>query len=195
MMDEFDPTKAEQFNTEAEAVFSYLQVVTAIAVMFAHGSNEVGYSTGPLATIYAVIEANTSLSNISPLDSTVVPPYWVIALCAAGLVCGLGFYGQKLTIATGFKLAKLSASRGFCAELATAVTITIAAQYGLPTSSSQCITGAIVGVGLAEGADVGVNWRYFLTNFIAWAFTLVIIGTIVAALYSEGAYAPLENNP
>ena len=41
----------------------------------------------------------------------------------------------------GVRLAKISPTRGFAAELATALIITIAAQYGLPTSSSQCITG------------------------------------------------------
>ena len=38
--------------------------------------------------------------------------------------------------------------------------IMIAAQYGLPTSSSQCITGGIIGCGLLEGT-AGVNWKFF----------------------------------
>jgi sodium-dependent phosphate transporter len=54
----------------------------------------------------------------------------------------------------GVKLSKLSPTRGFCAELATAFVIMIASQYGLPTSSSQCITGGIIGVGLMEGIMV-----------------------------------------
>lgn len=44
--------------------------------------------------------------------------------------------------AMGARLAKLSPTRGFCAELSTAMVIMVASQYGLPTSSSQCITGA-----------------------------------------------------
>jgi sodium-dependent phosphate transporter len=55
----------------------------------------------------------------------------------------------------GVKLSKLSPTRGFCAELATALVIMIASQYGLPTSSSQCITGGIIGVGMMEGIMVG----------------------------------------
>ena len=49
--------------------------------------------------------------------------------------------GYQVTRAMGVRLAKISPTRGFAAELATALIITIAAQYGLPTSSSQCITG------------------------------------------------------
>lgn len=46
--------------------------------------------------------------------------------------------------AMGVRLAKISPTRGFAAELATALIITVAAQYSLPTSSSQCITGLTV---------------------------------------------------
>ncbi len=53
-----------------------------------------------------------------------------------------------MTRSVGTRFSKLSPTRGFSAELATALVIMVAAQYGLPTSSSQCITGGIVGVGL-----------------------------------------------
>ena len=86
--------------------------------------------------------------------------------------------------AMGVKLAKLSPSRGFAAELATAGIITIAAQYGLPTSSSQCITGAIVGVGVLEGVR-GVNWIVFLRQFISWMCTLAVVGLLTAALFAQ----------
>jgi len=225
-VDEFDPTKAEKFNVEAEIVFSYLQIVTAIAVIFAHGSNEVGYATGPLATIWDVVQGSQKIAyssstpivitpatatdkafttytvkddpNILPkfpsLAKTITPPYWIIYLCAAGLVSGLFFYGQKLTLATAYKMAKLSPSRGYSAELATAIVITIAAQYGLPTSSSQCLTGGIVGVGCAEGIS-GVNWRYFAKTFWAWVLTMFIMGIVTGLCYAQGAFAPLELNP
>jgi sodium-dependent phosphate transporter len=34
-------------------------------------------------------------------------------------------------------------------------------RLGLPTSSSQCITGGIVGVGMMDGWKNGVNWKLF----------------------------------
>jgi hypothetical protein len=66
---------------------------------------------------------------------------------------------SQVTRAMGVKLSKLSPTRGFCAELATALVIMIASQYGLPTSSSQCITGGIIGVGMMEGIMVGQEWN------------------------------------
>jgi sodium-dependent phosphate transporter len=58
-------------------------------------------------------------------------------------------------------------------------------QYGLPTSSSQCITGGIIGCGLLEG-KAGVNWKFFLQNFASWGATLFIAGFGTAALFSQG---------
>jgi sodium-dependent phosphate transporter len=86
---------------------------------------------------------------------------WCVVLGAFSLVVGLATYGYNVTRAMGTMMAKLSPSRGFCAELATALVILVASQLGLPTSSSQCITGGIVGVGIMEGATKGVNWRHF----------------------------------
>jgi sodium-dependent phosphate transporter len=203
-LDEFDPSAAEKFNTEAEVIFSYLQVVTAIAVIFAHGSNEVGYSTGPLGTIYDVVMSSTQfyqgsskgfIGKAPKLPKVTVPAYWNIGICATGLVLGLATYGQRLTRAVAYKLVKLSATRGFAAELATAIVITLTAQYGLPTSSSQCITGGIIGVGLAEGNLHSVNWKYFFKNLTAWIFTMFIMAITVGLIYAQGTFAPLEVNP
>ncbi|KAG6552739.1 hypothetical protein Mapa_005686 [Marchantia paleacea] len=173
---------AEKFEPRVEYAFSYLQVFSAICVIFAHGAGEVGYMAGPLATIWDVYQKGQ-------LSKTVTPPVWIVLIGATGLVIGLATYGYNVTQAMGVKLAKLTPTRGFAAELATAFVIMIASQYGLPTSSSQCITGAIIGVGLLEGAK-GVNWTQFLKQFASWVSTLVVIGLAVAAVFSQGVYAP-----
>lgn len=137
---------------------------------------------GPLASIWDVY-------NKGVLTKSVSPPVWIILIGAVGLVVGLATYGYNVTRAMGVSLAKLTPTRGFAAELATALVIMIAAQYGLPQSSSQCVTGAIVGVGLLEGTE-GVNWKQFSKQFASWVSTLAIVGFGVAALFSQGVYAP-----
>ncbi|KAL2632054.1 hypothetical protein R1flu_016740 [Riccia fluitans] len=173
---------AERFEPRVEYAFSYLQVFSAICVIFAHGAGEVGYMAGPLATIWDVYQRGQ-------LSKVVKPPVWIILIGAIGLVIGLATYGYNVTRAMGVKLAKLTPTRGFAAELATAFVIMIAAQYGLPTSSSQCITGAIIGVGLLEGSK-GVNWTQFLKQFLSWVATLFVIGLAVAAIFAQGIYSP-----
>ncbi|KAG0608617.1 hypothetical protein M758_8G119600 [Ceratodon purpureus] len=174
--------RAEVFEPRVEYAFSYLQVFSAICVIFAHGAGEVGYMAGPLAAIWDVYQSGKLSKNVSP-------PVWIVLIGACGLVVGLATYGYNVTRAMGVSLAKLTPTRGFAAELATALVIMIAAQYGLPQSSSQCVTGAIVGVGLLEGTE-GVNWRQFGRQFASWVSTLLVVGLGVAALFAQGVYAP-----
>lgn len=173
---------AEVFEDKAEYVFSFLQIFSAISVVFAHGAGEVGYMAGPLAAIWDYTQQGV-------LRKKVNPPIWVILISALGLVFGLAIYGQKLTVAMAIKLTKLSPTRGFAAELATATVIMIAAQYGIPTSSSQCIIGGLVGVGLLEGMK-GVNWKFFAAQAVSWVVNLFLSLGIVAAIFSQGVYSP-----
>jgi len=173
---------AEVFEERAEYIFSFLQVFSAISVVFAHGAGEVGYMAGPLSAIWDYTQKGV-------LNKKVEPPIWIILISALGLVVGLAAYGQKLTMAMAVKLTKLSPTRGFAAELATATVIMIAAQFGLPTSSSQCIIGGLVGVGLLEGMK-GVNWKFFAAQAVSWVVNLFLSMGIVAAIFSQGVYSP-----
>ncbi|PNH04464.1 Phosphate-repressible phosphate permease [Tetrabaena socialis] len=173
---------AEVFDYKSEYAFSYLQVFSACAVILAHGAGEVGYMAGPLATIWFAVKDGV-------LYAKVQAPIWCVLISALGLVIGLATYGYNVTRAMGTRMAKLSPSRGFAAELSTALVIMVASQYGLPTSSSQCITGGIVGLGMLEG-KTGVNWWFFLKTFCSWVATLVVVGVVSAALFAQGVYVP-----
>jgi len=96
---------AEKFDPTVEYVYTWLQVFSAICVIFAHGANEVGYMAGPLTAIYDVYQTNQ-------LSKSVSPSIWIIIICAVGLVMGLATYGYNVMRAMGVKLAVLSPSRG-----------------------------------------------------------------------------------
>ena len=81
-------------------------------------------------------------------------------------------------------------TRGFCAELATATVIMVAAQSGLPTSSSQCLVGGIVGIGMCESLKNGVNWKLFSQQFLSWVGTLAVVALSTAAVFAQGIYTP-----
>lgn len=172
----------EHFDPKTEAALSQLQVFSAICVIFAHGAGEVGYMAGPLSTIWTIWKSNT-------LPKSVVAPLWIVLFSAASLVLGLAMYGRNVTEAMGKRLARLTPSRGFAAELATSLVILIATQYGLPTSSSQCITGGVVGVGLAEGIS-HVNWKFFGRTLLSWIGTMFVMGVGTGLLFLQGVAAP-----
>ena len=174
--------RAEVFDNKTERVFGVLQIFSAICVMFAHGAGEVGFMAGPLTTIYVV-------NQTGKLPKTVEAPIWILVISAFSLVAGLATYGKTMTKAVGTEMCKITPSRGFAAELSTAVVIMVASQYGLPTSSSQCITGGIVGIGLAEGMS-GVNWKFFFQTFSSWIMTMFVMGVGVGLLFTQGHTAP-----
>jgi sodium-dependent phosphate transporter len=126
---------------------------------------------------------------MTPLASKENPPLWIIFFCAFSLVFGLAMFGQNVTYSMGRRLAKLSPSRGFAAELATSCVIMIAAQNGLPTATSQCLVGGVVGVGLAENWRC-VNWSFFGKTFTSWIITLPVCGLATAAMFMQGYAAP-----
>ena len=98
--------RAENFAPQVENNFAYLQVFSAVAVIFAHGANEVGYMAGPLTTIWNVYQQGT-------LSKSVVAPIWIIALSASGLVVGLATYGHHVMRSMGASMAKLTPVSGW----------------------------------------------------------------------------------
>jgi sodium-dependent phosphate transporter len=177
----------EQFDPKTEISFQYLQVFSAICVSFAHGANDVANAAGPLSAIFAVYEVSTTYRKKMVKEAEV--PVWVLIIGAVGLVVGLGTYGYNIMRARGVRMAAMTPSRGYAAELSTSLVISIASAYGMPISTTHTITGAVVGVGLMEGRK-GVNWKHLGKTFTSWVFTLIVVGFLSAALFSQGAYAP-----
>jgi len=111
-------SSAEVFDPRTENVFQYLQVFSAICVVFAHGAGEVGYMAGPLTSIWTILQTGE-------MPKSVTAPIWIIIISASGLVSGLATYGHKIAQAVGVKMSKITATRGFAAELSTAFVIMI----------------------------------------------------------------------
>ena len=175
--------KDDIYDPRIEYSFSYLQIFTSICTSFAHGANDVSNAVGPLAAIWYIHENSAVASKIEV-------PVWILALGGSGIVVGLATYGVKIMEVLGKKITFISPVRGFSAELATALVVSFASKYGLPISSTQCITGAVVGISLCDRNLKDINWKIMGKIFISWIFTILITGTISAAIFSQGVYSP-----
>jgi sodium-dependent phosphate transporter len=165
----------EHYDNRAEYTYSFLQVLTASTTSFAHGANDVSNAIGPYTTIYFI----WSTAKIS----TKVPvPLWILAFGGAGIVVGLWTYGYKITLH--------SPARGFSMELGAAITIIMATKLALPVSTTQCITGATVGVGLCNGTWRTINWRMVAWIYFGWFVTLPCAGIISGCLMGIVLNAP-----
>jgi len=129
-----------------EFAFGLLMVVSASAMAFAHGSNDVANAIGPLAAIVSVVDTGEigSKAAISP---------WVLFVGAIGIVFGLATLGSRVIKTVGRKITALTPSLGFSAEMATASTVVAASYLGFPISTTHTLVGGVIGVGLAKGAE------------------------------------------
>lgn len=160
-----------------EQQMARFQVISACFVAFAHGSNDVGNAVAPLAAI-AYIRRTGSF----PLEDFSVP-LWILVLGGAGIVIGLAIWGEKVIATVGEGIIQLQPSGGFCAELATATTVLLASDLGLPVSTSHALVGAVVGVGLIKGWK-SVRLQTLVSIGSAWLVTIPIAAGLGAGIFS-----------
>ncbi len=171
-----DPSENKDFHfTSVERVFAVLMVITAAAMAFAHGSNDVANAIGPLAAVVGVIDSGGFINSKSSL------PVYILLIGGGGIVFGLITYGHKVIATVGTGITQLTPSRGFAATLAAASTVVIASGTGLPVSTTQVLVGAVLGVGLARGM-VALNTRVINKIFLSWLITLPA-GALMSILF------------
>jgi sodium-dependent phosphate transporter len=176
-------SKAAKYDNKTEYLYSMLQVFTATTASFAHGSNDVANAVGPLTAIYQIWSTGTNAARL-PV------PVWVLVYGGGALVLGFVIYGYNLLKALGNRLTLMSPSRGFCMELGAALTVVLASRLAIPISTTQCIVGAIMAVGLCNGDLKAINWRMVAWCYFGWAITLVLTGTVAGVLTAIILYAP-----
>ncbi len=172
----FDPNADRDFHyANVEKIFGALMVLTACAMAFAHGSNDVANAIGPLAAINSIVSTG-ELSQNSPL------PLWILFVGGVGIVLGLAMYGRKVIETVGSKITELTPSRGFCCTLSAASTVVLASGMGLPISTTHTMVGAVLGIGMARGIswlDMGVVRGIFMS----WIITLPIGGVLAITFF------------
>ncbi len=172
----FDPMADRDFHyANVEKIFSTLMIITACAMAFAHGSNDVANAIGPLAAIVSIVQNDGQFGGKSAL------PYWVLLVGGGGIVLGLLMYGRRVIETVGHGITYLTPSRGFCCELAAAMTVVIASGTGLPISTTHTLVGAILGVGMARGVSA-IDLSIVRAIFMSWIVTLPV-GGIMAIFF------------
>lgn len=173
---QFDQSLNKDFHyASVEKVFGVLMIVTACAMAFAHGSNDVANAVGPVAAVVSIVGSDGSIGQKSTL------PIWVLLIGGAGIVTGLMMYGHKVMATVGQKITELTPSRGFAAELAAATTVVMASGTGLPISTTHTLVGAVLGVGMARGM-AALNLTVIRNIFMSWIITLPA-GGILAIIF------------
>jgi len=151
------------------ARFRRLQVGSAAFMAFAHGSNDAQKTMG-------IITLALFSAGLIP-DVTV--PTWVIVVSATALSAGTAVGGWRIMKTMGQRVAKLEPVHGFAAETTAASILFATAHFGMPVSTTQVISGSIMGVGASQGARA-VRWGVARRILYAWILTIPAAGILAA---------------
>ncbi len=162
-----------------EGMFSVLMALTACAMVFAHGSNDVAIAVGPVSGVISLVWKGQPMQDGWMLG--------MIMLCGSlGVILGLFMYGRKVIATVGHAITTLTPSRAFAATLAASSTVVVSTSTGIPVSATQTLVGAVFGVGLARGIDA-LNLTVLRNIFVSWIVTIP-----VAALLATGFFYGLK---
>ncbi len=106
-------------------------------------------------------------------------PLWIVLACHLAMGLGTLGGGWRIVKTMGMKLTPLRPVDGFCAEFGAAVTLFGTGQLGIPVSTTQTITGSIVGVGALKRMSA-VRWG--IAGRVIWAWLLTIPASALLAI-------------
>ncbi|XP_034068304.1 sodium-dependent phosphate transporter 1-A [Gymnodraco acuticeps] len=170
----FEEDELELDQPAVAMLFKFLQILTACFGSFAHGGNDVSNAIGPLVALWLLYESGSVMSNAPT-------PIWLLLYGGVGICAGLWVWGRRVMQTLGKDLTPITPSSGFSIELASALTVVVASNVGLPVSTTHCKVGSVVAVGWLRSRK-SVDWRLFRNIFIAWFVTVPISGLISAAI-------------
>lgn len=162
---EYHKIRRRERFIQVEKYFAVLMAMTACAMAFAHGSNDVALAVGPLSIVHSLVMHSNQIFDADNY------PSWIILLGCVGVVTGFLMYGRKVIETVGSSITALTHSRAFAATLSAATTVVVATSTGIPVSATQTLVGAVLGVGLARGIGA-LNLIVIRNIFMSWVLTL-----------------------
>jgi inorganic phosphate transporter, PiT family len=153
--------------------FSRLQILSAAFMAYSHGSNDGQKFMGVFA-LTLVLGGKMAHFHV---------PWYVMIACGAVMGLGTIIGGWRIIHTLGHKLTKLEPVTGFAAETSASAAILIASRFGIPLSTTHCVTTAIMGVGASRRVSA-VRWGVARNIVMTWLITFPVCG-VLGYLFSK----------
>ena len=164
------------------------QVISGGLLALAHGTNDAQKTMG---VITLALVANGTIS-----EAEFHVPDWVVITSATAISLGTYVGGWRIIKTMGSRIHKMDAAQGFAAQGAGATVIMAASHVGFPLSTTQTISGAVIGSGAAKRVSA-VRWGVAGNIVLAWVLTLPAAATIggvtflITRAFGTGALGPI----
>src|SRR5215217_6296760 len=167
--------------SHANSVFRRLQIFSSGFVVFSHGAND---AQKTMAIITFALFSSGYLSEFTV-------PTWVAL--AAALAIGLGTWagGWRIIRTMGTRIVRMQPVDGFAAQTVAAAVIQLATALGLPVSTTQVVSGTVLGAGATHRFSA-VRWGVARRIVWAWIFTIpasALLAALAALLVRAGLFA------
>jgi inorganic phosphate transporter, PiT family len=167
--------------SRANSAFRRLQLFSSGFVAFSHGAND---AQKTMAIITLALFSSGHLTEFAV-------PTWVVL--AAALAIGLGTWagGWRIIRTMGTRIVRMEPLDGFAAQTVAAAVIQLATTWGLPVSTTQVVSGSVMGAGATRRFSA-VRWG--VARRIVWAWILTIpasaaLAALAAVLIKAGPLA------
>ena len=153
--------------------FRIAQTVSASAMALGHGLQDAQKTMGVIVLALVVGGYQDSFHI----------PWWVVVLSAGAISLGTYSGGWRIMRTLGRRIIHIDPAAGFAAEsVASTVLYTTAYVFEAPISTTQTITGSIMGAGASRGRRA-VRWGVAGNILVAWVLTIPMAGLVAALVY------------
>src|ERR687887_1104449 len=154
--------------------FKLGQVASGGLLALAHGTNDAQKTMGVI-TLALVANGNISKENFHV-------PTWVVISAATAIALGTYAGGWRIIRTMGTRIIRMDAAQGFSAQGAGAAVILASSHFGFPLSTTQVISGGVMGAGAGKRLSA-VRWGVAGDIVTAWLLTLPAAALIGGVVY------------
>jgi len=153
--------------------FRFGQILSCSMFSLSHGTNDAQKTMGVIAL---------ALIASGHLGAGADPPVWVIVSAATAIALGTYTGGWRIIRTMGTKIIKMDPAQGFSAQGAGAAVILTSTHFGFPLSTTQVISGGVMGAGAGKRLSA-VRWGVAGNIVVAWLLTLPAAAVIGGITY------------
>jgi PiT family inorganic phosphate transporter len=156
-------------------IFSNLQILSAAFMAYSHGKNDGQMPIGVITMALVIFHQDTGLWDKLSLFNG--ETWWIIVVSAVAISFGTAMGGRRVIKTLGLRVTTLRQIHGFAAESSAATVIEVASHFGIPVSTTHCISASIMGVGSTTRFSA-VRWGIAGNIVAAWILTFPICGLL-----------------
>jgi len=157
-------------------LFGRLQLLSSAFMAFSHGMNDAQKTMGIIALALFTATTSGAMKDLPDwLGFLRTPNFhiatWIKIVCAITMSAGIAGGGWRIIRTIGQRVVKLQPIHGFAAQTASATVLLVAAQFGMPVSTTHAASTAIMGVGATKRFSA-LKWG--IVGRIVWAWILTM---------------------